>query len=72
MFVLLDFHFVSLSVYRGCWRMHVAPVIAQHTTSNGIALYYLLLLPTTVAAFVVVFSTELVSLGRRISADVDE
>ena len=46
MFVLLDFHFVSLSVYRGCWRMHVVPVIAQHTMSNGMALYYLLLLST--------------------------
>ena len=46
MFVFLDFHFVSLLVYRGCWRMYVVPVIAQPTTSNGMALYYLLLLST--------------------------
>ena len=46
MFVFLYFHFVSLSVYRDCWRMYVVPVIAQRTTSNGMALYCLLLLST--------------------------
>ena len=45
-FVFLVYHFVSLSVYRGCWRMYVLPVIPQHTTSNGMALYYLLILST--------------------------
>ena len=43
MFVLLGFHFVSLSVYRGCWRMYAVPVIAQRTMSNRMSLYYLLL-----------------------------
>ena len=54
MFVFLDFHFVSLSVYRGCWRMYVVPVIAQHTTSNGIVLPVLTTAVYTVAACVVV------------------
>ena len=45
MFVFLDFHFVSLSVYRGCWRMYVVPVISQHTTSDGIALLTTAVLP---------------------------
>ena len=42
--MFLDFHFVSLSVYRGYGRMYIVPVMAQYTTSIGMALYYLLLL----------------------------
>ena len=63
--VFLDFHF--LSVYRGCWRIYVVPVIAQRTTSNGMTLYYmyLLLLSTPLLPM---STTELVSPGR-ISAD---
>ena len=45
--MFLVFHFVSLSVYRGYWRMYVVHVIAQNTTSNGMTLYYLLLLSTS-------------------------
>ena len=45
-FVFPVFHFFSISVDRVCWRLYVVPVIAQHTTSNGMALYYLLLLST--------------------------
>ena len=69
MFVFLYFHFVSLSVYPGCWRMYVVPVIAQHTTSNGMALYCLLLLSTRCCLCRSFVTTELVSLGPRISAD---
>ena len=68
-FVFLVYHFVSLSVYRGCWRMYVVPVMAstQRVMAWHCTTYYCCLHRCCLCRSFV--TTELVSLGRRISGD---
>ena len=64
--VFLCLSFVSLSVYRGCWRtMYVVPIIAQHTNGMGLCCCCLQLC-CLCRSFV---TTAFASPGRRISAD---